>query len=33
MVVLGFYGGHSIPEIAEITGDPEGSVKSGFTER
>lgn len=30
MVVLRFYGGHTIPEIAEITGDPEGSVKSGL---
>ena len=30
MVVLRFYGGHTIPEIADITGDPEGSVKSGL---
>ena len=30
MVVLRYYGGHTIPEIAEITGDPEGSVKSGL---
>ena len=30
IVVLRFYGGHSIPEIAEITGEPEGSVKSGL---
>lgn len=30
IVVLRFYGGHSIPEIAEITGQPEGSVKSGL---
>lgn len=30
MVVLRFYGGHSVPEIAEITGHPEGSVKSGL---
>jgi len=30
MVVLRFYGGHSIAEIAAITGDPEGSVKSGL---
>ena len=29
-VVLRFYGGHSIREIAEITGQPEGSVKSGL---
>lgn len=30
MVVLRFYGGHSIPEIAELTGQPEGTVKSGI---
>ncbi len=30
MVVLRYYGGHTIPEIAEIIGDPEGSVKSGL---
>lgn len=29
-VVLRFYGGHSVREIAEITGQPEGSVKSGL---
>ncbi len=30
MVVLRFYGGHSVPEIAALIDQPEGSVKSGL---
>ncbi len=30
MVVLRFYGGHTVAEIAEIIGEPEGTVKSGL---
>lgn len=30
MVVLRFYGGHTIPEIADLLDEPQGSVKSGL---
>ncbi len=30
MVVLRYYGGHTIPEIAELLGEPQGTVKSGI---
>lgn len=30
IVVLRFYGGHSLPEISEITGVPVGTVKSNL---